>query len=387
MDHLPQISNSNKPILEVPFLWDDRFKYEYTGLREFPLRCQIIIGVSNDGHEDLESSTFFQSWLFFGTLAEVLAPYNISIQPSDFLRSTGHRTLLNTARLREYIAVWVIRASYEGPWCLESDPPSNATYSQEIGTSPHREAKQKAEKIRNILDTVSSILNELVPKRNAVNEKVWDSVLILCSTLRRSASYLYRAYRVDFAAAGSFDSLPSPLLSKCWERGKWCPREKDIVRHLVGGDISVMLLCAQLDRRQGDVSHSRCTESMCYAYQIEDQAYQTRHTTESCDCEFIEIGNKYAQAISKQSRFPDSLQKIPVLTYSKGSIQIVSVSPYVALTSRVISGKIGNGSSFVAISHVWAHGRGNPRLNALPRCQVEVLQVSLSPRFSSNGQD
>ena len=144
MEHLPQISNPSKPVLEVPFLWEDRVKYEYTGLREFPLRCQIVIGASNNEYEDFESSAFFQSWLFFGTLAEVLAPYNIPILPSDFLNKTGDRTMLNTTRLREYIAAWVIRASHEGSWCLEKEPPSNVTYDREIGISPHLETKQKS---------------------------------------------------------------------------------------------------------------------------------------------------------------------------------------------------------------------------------------------------
>jgi hypothetical protein len=38
---------------------------------------------------------------------------------------------------------------------------------------------------------------------------------------------------------------------------------------------------------------------------------------------------------------------------------------------------------YVAISHVWAHGLGNPRENALPTCQLLALNTKLS-RLGSN---
>ena len=52
-----------------------------------------------------------------------------------------------------------------------------------------------------------------------------------------------------------------------------------------------------------------------------------------------------------------------------------------------LRGKLETKSAFVAVSHVWAHGRGNPRLNDLPRCQIELLQVIPALKLSNNGHD
>lgn len=46
-----------------------------------------------------------------------------------------------------------------------------------------------------------------------------------------------------------------------------------------------------------------------------------------------------------------------------------------------------NFRSFVAISHVWADGLGNPSANALPRCQLSRIRERLQPRTSFGNRE
>jgi hypothetical protein len=380
MDHLPQMSNPTVPIIQVPFLQDSRFVYDGRGLQDYPARCNFFIRNSGGGSEDLDSSAFFQSWLFFGTLIEVFKTYDIPVQYSDFVRNVDGRQIITTTYLRDYLATWVVSASRETPYCLLKDRPRSEIFESETKIQREKQiAKEKGCRIRDILEFVSSNLFLLSRNCNVINSIVWDSVLVLCTTLHNAATYIYRVYGVDFRGATLFGDLPSRLLPELFRNSRWCSREQDIVRHILDGDICVLLLCAQLDRLQGHISHTRCSRNMCQAYQVSEDYYETKHVSERCTCDFIDVGNIYENEPRdwKPSRFSQRTHPFPTITYTNGQVQIVRISPLRTEAGRVAGSMFNLGNQYTAISHVWAHGRGNPRSNALPRCQIVQLQVCI----------
>lgn len=104
-------------------------------------------------------------------------------------------------------------------------------------------------------------------------------------------------------------------------------------------------------------NHLHCQRmSGCIAYNTDAANYRIKHVLEECSCSMLRIPY-------------DKLIKI----IRKGGIPLVSLSGEdMELRARNFN------TVYVAISHVWADGLGNPRENALPTCQISKLRERLS---------
>jgi hypothetical protein len=110
-------------------------------------------------------------------------------------------------------------------------------------------------------------------------------------------------------------------------------------------------------------NHSNCSDFSCSAYQVDAKVYRTRHVRASCTCAQIEMN------VSKLRQILDGGQ-VPVV-YLKGQIQVKPAK------------SVGR---YVAISHVWSDGLGNPHANALPQCQIERIARLVKDLYpQSNG--
>lgn len=127
-------------------------------------------------------------------------------------------------------------------------------------------------------------------------------------------------------------------------------------------------------RRFVQVDHSACTGTQCSAYNINESAYAQPHA--NCDeCSVLGPDLKQLYAILEQDS--PGLPLIRVVEGDYGSalrIEVVSHEP---------------GMPFVAISHVWAEGLGNPHANTMNTCQVSriahsVARIRRSRRFWSH---
>jgi hypothetical protein len=87
------------------------------------------------------------------------------------------------------------------------------------------------------------------------------------------------------------------------------------------------------------------------------EAYKTQHIKMGCDCEFIGV---------ETAHLADLLETvdIPLLTLDSSS----EAAKVILLTER------DSALGYVAISHVWADGLGNPAANKLPLCQLRRIQ-------------
>ena len=109
--------------------------------------------------------------------------------------------------------------------------------------------------------------------------------------------------------------------------------------------------------------HKQClSHSTCVAYNTNASTYKTRHTTAECTCPTISTPYRLLTDIIRKGKIP--LVSIEDTDDAAATYQL-SIRP----RSRT--------SKYIAISHVWADGLGNPNTNALPLCQMKRLRTRL----------
>ena len=107
------------------------------------------------------------------------------------------------------------------------------------------------------------------------------------------------------------------------------------------------------------VSHAQCSSSGCVAFNIDDSSYVSRHE-ESCELEMCELVDVTSTAVSDIIEDDYGIPLISCSLASNGRIQI-----------QVVRAKPQY--RYIAISHVWSGGLGNPKKNALPECAVKHI--------------
>lgn len=121
---------------------------------------------------------------------------------------------------------------------------------------------------------------------------------------------------------------------------------------------SMLYYISGLPVEQG-VSHARCTELACCAYNVDEDSYVPRHNR-ACDgqtCSLVKVTSSGVSSIIEDDF------GIPLLSCSinpSGCIQLelVRAEPH---------------REYIAISHVWSGGLGNPNQNGLPECSVRNI--------------
>ncbi|KAH8683432.1 hypothetical protein BGZ61DRAFT_424559 [Ilyonectria robusta] len=147
-----------------------------------------------------------------------------------------------------------------------------------------------------------------------------------------------------------------PLMSDMIGFG-WCPSEIERVTQLYRG-ITTMFFLSRLNKGGARRDHSSCTKVLCKAFQIDLATYKLSHAQSGCSC------SEYVIDIEEVQRVLRHTKSYPILCFNQfenGHISL-TVEEYKA------------GDEYVALSHVWADGLGNPNANAIQECQVVRLQ-------------
>lgn len=142
----------------------------------------------------------------------------------------------------------------------------------------------------------------------------------------------------------------------------WCCHQ---VNHLLAThDIKAFPYLATLERSSHRLAdHKRCWNSVaCVAYNVDTATYKTRHVAVDCKC--LMVSTPYGR-----------LTKI----IRKGEIPLISIEggTNAGATHELRVYPRSRESRYIAISHVWADGLGNPNENALPLCQIKRLKAHL----------
>ncbi|KAI0142837.1 hypothetical protein GGR57DRAFT_485354 [Xylariaceae sp. FL1272] len=151
-------------------------------------------------------------------------------------------------------------------------------------------------------------------------------------------------------------------------RNGWCAHQ---VRHLSRTfDLSTFTYLASIKPHpHRQISHEQCSMcNSCVAYNTDASTYQTRHVTPGCTCVMVRAPYRSLTSIIRKKMVP-----LISIEYEDGFEGQIELS--VHARSRT--------SKYVAISHVWVDGLGNPRENALPTCQLIELRRSIKALHSS----
>ncbi|KAL4913025.1 hypothetical protein BDW62DRAFT_220917 [Aspergillus aurantiobrunneus] len=336
MEHLP-LPSGVSPFIVAPYEAPNKYWYGNEGFLSFSASRNWTEAQLRDGFkakaktENVEQ--FFQTWLFFGLVIDVLKVGGVVACTEDFLKNQGatKARIVDTNKLPEMLVDW--------------------ENGMKEGRDLHRDwqtLNEMFDRAGTVLDRFCKVSGEDVsplerPRPWPVRDEISTTMIALASTLRRAA--------ITYAAA------------------KWCVADVTTALKQLPIDGHYYLAGSEgLDPAELD-HHARCVREHClYDYDLD--MYVTRHVTEDHCRESIDYGGQLGPERG-QTDWVIAISRIickgavPIALWNKGMRKLWSVEYH-------FSGK--RKPDYVAISHVWADGKGNPKANSLPECQLDRIQ-------------
>ncbi|KIW89450.1 uncharacterized protein Z519_09606 [Cladophialophora bantiana CBS 173.52] len=205
------------------------------------------------------------------------------------------------------------------------------------------------------------------------------SVCLALSTLVETLDRYRRLWLDDTedVLANSQISVPCQLLErKLISEDGWCPS----IVHRVGSRLGLegLYFASLLPSLKDGFDHENCTTRFaCVASNVDVGNYQTRHVSEHCDCKRHGCDHMQPECACQHQAMPNSdlvaafeNEQFPLVGFQGEKINIIPFKP---------------GLRYVAISHVWSDGRGNPRQNSLPMCQLRSIQHYVTALTTNQG--
>lgn len=283
-----------------------------------------------------EIESFYQTWLFFGLIREILGSLYVA---EDLIYTcegaNPYPKAVSTSKLVLALDTWIARAQ-----AGTVDPP--VTYAHVAQCLCLTHAALSVQAIRSSFD-----------------KRIMLSLASLGQTFTYAAN---KAFNITDVVKDNRCSMTwLGLLDASYWQGRllaqgWCVSEMRLVLDTTMS-LQTLHFLACLDKTDSKESHQQCDSRQCTAYQNDLGRYQTQHVSKECDCREFLIKSEALYNILKTGALP-LIRVKPSQTLGELSVDIVASRP----TSR-----------YVAISHVWADGLGNPYANALPRCQLSNL--------------
>jgi len=353
MDHVPRPLYAGGLEIEVPLMDIIPYQFGVGAFYTFPLRH----GFTKDGVLDLDRpvtqvARLLQSWLYFGLMAEYARePINVG----TFIRTNSSPCVIDS---RAWNNIAQKRSSSLDCLSLEIQDAINstfttfATFALDQLDFVDRHPKGGSTPIPNITLSI----------------RVLVSSVMLYHTRDASATKESHPFPLDSGRLRPMESISSTicsspagrLLAQKMRQAGWCPsRLTHIFRSY---DYAVVYHLLLLSRQSaGEIDHWLCTVSDCLAKKVHMDEYHVRHTADECCCPMVEAPVSKVEGIIKNGGIP--LIEIKQSSDGRLDLQIVQATAT---------------TSFVAISHVWADGLGNPEANNLPTCQLERIRLYLS---------
>lgn len=283
-----------------------------------------------------EIESFYQTWLFFGLIHEILGSLYVAEHHIYTCEDQGgHIKAVSTSKLITALEEWVARVQ-----AGRLDPA--VTYAHVAQCLCLTHAALSIQAVRFNFD---------------------PSIKLSIASLGQTFAYAAnKAFNVTNPVRDNKCPLTwRGLIDDGYWKGRllahgWCVCE---VKLILDTTLSLQTLhfLSCLDKTSLEHNHDRCDALQCVAYQNDLDEYRTQHVSKNCDCVELSVDPDALYNILRTKALP--LIRIRTgQTLGELSIDIVPSRP----TSR-----------YVALSHVWADGLGNPYANALPRCQLSNI--------------
>ncbi|GAD92482.1 hypothetical protein AN2408.2 [Paecilomyces variotii No. 5] len=358
MDHIEEISDPAYPPLKIRCL--SSTPYDQLDWPSYPERAGWAEDRIWDGdfsqHESVETEIFLQNWLYFGVLWVLLGENgckkNYVTQDVE-----SNDNIITTKLLDEHI--------YQRTQELRT-----------LAKTDQGAAQRVMHDIERCLMTVAKLcrINTCVGDiRGALN--IWPLSQQIDLSVRVLAEYLCTAFNNNWPMSYeclfiSLDFMCAYLpISRMLDGGR-CRSEINMVATTFSSMSAFFMTQLKPSQKRTVLDHSKCSDTLCEARQIDESTYKTQHTSGQCTCDYLGPVVEDVVSILRSER-------IPLL-----SLQPIKSSPYLSMKVEPFK----EGKRYIALSHVWSDGLGNPHKNELPQCQLHRIKGLLDDilsRFSS----
>ncbi|RDW64369.1 uncharacterized protein DSM5745_09780 [Aspergillus mulundensis] len=305
---------------------------------------------------------FFQTWLFFGLAIDVLKLGGVSAWVSDFLKpeSHGKARIVDTSKLPEMLIQWEKGIKARGQ--LKKDWDTLNTMFERAGS---------------ILDRFCSPgpdeplpLQQDKPRPWPVRDEIATTLIVMASTLRRAA---YNACKAEISGTAAWPATARSTILTRRLLAKWCVADVATTLKQLSIDGHYYLAASPGLEAQELDHHAKCVRAHC-RYDYDADMYVTRHFKDDRCREDVKWGwdlggesaTSWAEFITRVIGKPGAMIPIALWNGRPGAMELSSYQ-------FNLDGAHPR-PEYVAISHVWADGKGNPRANALPQCQLDRIQ-------------
>ena len=348
MDHLALPRDPILPLTKVPYLCTEHYDVtipflEYAGRKVKPWMVVEVGQVMFELHEIVsptaksELACFLQTWLFFGLLAEILG----DLYDNDTFVTESSDTkepILTTKDLQSLIEKRIT--------CIATlEKPVQKQLFEHAGKCI--DITWKARRLDNL---------DLDPRIQYSIGAIAEFIASAIDKAHLKAFPGSDRCQKPFANGFYTEEIKNRMVE-----ANWCPNDFATVRDKFQS-IQLLFYYSHMKKPLSKLHRRNCTEDRCVAHLINLSRYRTRHC-EGCDageiCEEFSIDDQPIMNILQTGALPLLLIKRRIYEPCKVSVELCS------------SANIGN--NYVAISHVWADGMGNPKANSLPQCQLARL--------------
>lgn len=354
MDHIEQVIDPAYAPLRIPCLSPD--EYDQLDWASYPERSgynkERLLSGDFSQHSPEETAIFLQDWLYFGTLWVVLGGNG---SKANYVIADSHGTGIITTELNKHIDQRMIDLK---------DIAQNDLYL----------VKAILQDIDICLMTVSKLCTWSTCRDDQRKEfNTWPLSAEIDFSVRDLGEYLSIALLSEWNQA--FDrqcyfrclSFPCAYLpiSRMIEEGR-CPSEINMVSKMLSSSSAFYATQLKRPREPTRLDHSNCSDTLCEARQVDESTYRTQHTKVDCTC--TPLGPSVNEIVSIiQSG------QIPLV-----SIETLNTSPFLKVNVEPFKRR----KKFIAISHIWSDGLGNPLQNTLPQCQLFRIKSILDDLLS-----
>ncbi|MCJ1287815.1 hypothetical protein MMC26_007167 [Xylographa opegraphella] len=353
MEHLLLPKDPTSAELPVPCVCEPPY-YDGQDFILYPLRHAKPWLVCKDGkdlreqidaHEGYEPTpigeleSFYQQWLFFGLLKVVL---QTAFRAEDFVSEKAGKRFITTGGLMPRLQqIWTLRP-----------------FARAVSAT----AQLYTNKCMSIVTTVLGSIK--IPRLHSTERRFdWRIRLAIASLGQLVASAANFAFdmqdlKLEQKAVQPPEYLfPNEDVVIEMRRAGWCPSELYAITNKFSSLQSRYFL-SRIKKPEPHKVHDQCNTRFCQWNQTKPRTYVTKHRDQQCSC----------------LDYNDADLAITVRhILNEGGLPLIKITED-GPSLRVQAIRSTTDTKYIAFSHVWVDGLGNPLSNSLPICQLVNLR-------------
>ncbi len=369
MEHVPLPSKFTSHLVKIPLFtkeeWDGKNFIAYpdrTGWRD-------AISRRSWGQDP---TPFIQTWLFFGLISTIFGrkatfcEFTTTDESGEIIIST--KSLKNRDKWRiqpNELGYPMMSGLKKAIVCLKEAKSAFFTFAQ--SNCGYEMDAKLALSVSTVAEFLCALVfreyQHLVPidkadgpafsTKFALKSDTWNMEHLTPEEISKSYAKFSSFTSHDWAHKNGNSYSCKKMLSK-----EWCL--KKAVRCLIDFNATTTYYVSYFDNPSPGKDHTDCTSTYCSVSNLDENSYQTAHTKSDCSCNHIRVTDLDLSSILAGKTFP-----------------LIMFSDHLEDNANLALREFRPGTPFVAISHVWSDGLGNPSANSLPRCQLSRISKSI----------